>query len=35
MRTFSLGSVMSSCTVTCVVVPVCGRFGAGNTLALW
>lgn len=35
VRTFSLGSVTLSCTVTCFVVPVCGRFGAGNTLALW
>lgn len=27
----SLGSVMPSCAVTCVMGPVCHRFGTGNT----
>ena len=31
----SLGSVMPSCAVTCVMGSVCHRFGTGVTLVLW
>lgn len=31
----SLGRVMPSCAVTCVMGPVCRRFGTGVTLVLW